>query len=667
MKPAPLLVCALVACCSILAEAAEPVTLKVGGVDKPISSDLFGVFFEDINYAADGGLYAELIQNRSFDYSPVERTDWSALSFWEVVRRDGGEGNVVLDLARPLHPNNPHYAVLEVGRVGGGVGLSNAGFDGVPVEAGKSYRVSFFAMPLYLDQRWGGRQANDKTPPHRLVARLESKDGRLLGETTFEVGGSKWRRVAGQIEANETDADARFVLLSETQGGIALDMISLFPADTFKGRENGLRRDLAETIADLHPKFVRFPGGCLVHGNGLPNMYRWKDTVGPIQERRSQPNLWGYHQTVGMGYFEYFQFCEDSGAKPMPIVPAAVSCQNSAHTGGAGQDGLRMEEMPAYIQELIDLVEWANGPPTTRWGAVRAAAGHPEPFGLEYLGVGNEDHITPEFEERFEMIYEALHDRCPEITVIGTVGPFPDGEDWEAGWQIANRLRVPIVDEHYYKPSGWFLENAGRYDAFDRSRSKVYVGEYAAHDHDRQSTLRSALAEAAYMTQLERNGDIVAMASYAPLLAKNGHTQWRPDLVYFDNSAVYPTINYYVQKLFGANSGDKLFELELPKSAKFYASAVLDSASGDAIVKIVNPTSEAIPLRLDLTALATSAKTAKVWTLAGEADATNPTSAQYRNRPVVEPEETTISIDESSPFTAPAHSLTVLRLAGRRS
>lgn len=658
MKSAPLLVCALVACCSILAQAAGPVTLKVGAIAKPISPDLFGVFFEDINYSADGGLYAELIQNRSFDYSPVEQIDWNALSFWEVVRRDGGEGNVVLDLARPLHPNNPHYAVLEVGRVGGGVGLSNAGFDGVPVEAGKSYRVSFFAMPLYLDQRWGGRQANDKTPPHRLVARFESKEGKLLGETAFEIGGSKWQQVAGQIEANETDSDARFVLLSETQGGIAIDMISVLPTDTFKGRENGLRRDLAEVIADLSPKFVRFPGGCLVHGNGLPNMYRWKDTVGPIQERRAQPNLWGYHQTVGLGYFEYFQFCEDIDAKPMPIVPAAVSCQNSAHTAGAGQDGLPREEMPAYIQELVDLVEWANGPPTSRWGAVRAAAGHPEPFGLEYLGVGNEDHITPEFEERFEMIYEALRERCPEITVIGTVGPFPDGEDWEAGWQIANRLRVPIVDEHYYKPPGWFLENASRYDTFDRTRSKVYVGEYAAHDRDRQSTLRSALAEAAYMTQLERNGDVVAMASYAPLLAKNGHTQWRPDLVYFDNSTVYPTINYYVQKLFGVNSGDKSLSVEVPPESGLFASAVYDSPSGEAIIKIVNPTAETKSVRLDLSALPSSTDEATQWTLSGDPLATNPNHQGEVSRPVLRPVESKTTVGTHA---IAAHSLTVLR------
>ncbi len=663
MKPSLLLLGAVIAGCSSLAAAAEPTTLSVRGPGKPISSDLFGVFFEDINYAADGGLYAELIQNRSFDYSPIERTDWNALSFWEVVRRDGGEGNVVLDLARPLHPNNPHYAVLEVGRVGGGVGLANAGFDGVPVEAAKTYRVSFFAMPLYLDHRWGGRQANDQTPPHRLIARLESKDGKPLGETTFEVTGSKWRRVTGQIEATDTDPDARFVLLSETQGGIALDVISLFPSDTFKGRVNGLRRDLAESIAGLHPRFVRFPGGCLVHGNGLPNMYRWKDTVGPIEQRRAQPNIWGYHQSVGLGYFEYFQFCEDIGAKPAPIVPAAVSCQNSAHTGGAGQDGLPMEEMPAYIQEIVDLVEWANGPPTSRWGAVRAAAGHPEPFGLEYLGVGNEDHITPEFEERFEMIDEALRERCPEITVIGTVGPFPDGTDWEEGWRIANRLRVPIVDEHYYRPPGWFLENAGRYDAFDRSRSKVYVGEYAAHDRDRQSTLRSALAEAAYMTQLERNGDVVVMASYAPLLAKNGHTQWRPDLVYFDNQAVYPTINYYVQKLFGANAGDKLLELDLTGETGLFTSAVLDSATGEVILKIVNPESDSRALRLDLTALPSPAKRAKVWTLVGDPDATNPTSAQEASRPVLEPKEATMAIADAAHLTAPAHSLTVLRFA----
>lgn len=662
MRIATPLLCAILACAT-QSLANEPVSLRVGWPGKPISPDLFGVFFEDINYAADGGLYAELIQNRSFDYHPVERPEWNALSYWEVARRGGGEGRVELDLARPLHPNNPHYAVLEVSRVGEGVGLSNPGFDGVAVQAGQTYNVSFFARPLYLDRRWGGRQADGTTPPHRFVARLESKGGELLGETILEVAGSEWRRVEGQIVAKAGDNAARFVLLSMTQGGVALDVISLFPAETFRGRANGLRRDLAQLIADMRPRFVRFPGGCLVHGNGLPNMYRWKETVGPIQERRSQPNIWGYHQTLGLGYFEYFQFCEDIGAKPLPIVPAAVSCQNSAYTGGAGQEGLPMEEMPAYIEELVDLVEWANGPATSRWGAVRAAAGHPEPFGLEYLGVGNEDHITPEFEERFEMIYEALKERCPEITVVGTVGPFPDGADWEEGWRIANRLRVPIVDEHYYKSPEWFLQNAHRYDSFDRSRSKVYVGEYAAHDHDRQSTLRSALAEAAYMTQLEWNGDVVVMASYAPLLGKVDRLQWRPDLVYFDNTTAYPTVNYHVQQLFGANAGDKALSLGLPNDTGLFASAVLDTESGDVVVKVVNPGEDAKPFRLDLTALPSPAARATVWTLSGEPDATNPTSARTADHPTMKPVKSTMAIEEGVEYEALPHSLTVIRFA----
>ena len=262
-----------------------------------------------------------------------------------------------------------------------------------------------------------------------------------------------------------------------------------------------------------------------------------------------------------LGYFEFFQFCEDIGAKPLPIVPAGVCCQNSASasvTGkwGQGQKGLPMIEMPGYVQEVLDLIEYANGPADSTWGAKRAAAGHPRPFGLEYLGIGNEEHITPVFKERFQMVYAAVKARHAEVTVIGTVGPFPEGDDFDWGWSIADELKVPIVDEHYYQKPEWFLANLNRYDAYDRTRSKVYLGEYASHDLRKQPTLRSALAEAAYMTSLERNGDVVRMASYAPLLGKLGHTQWDPDLIYFTNTAVHPTINYYVQRLFGSNSGD---------------------------------------------------------------------------------------------------------------
>ena len=534
------------------------VSVDLAQAGKPISPDLVGIFFEDINYAADGGLYAELVQNRSFEYAPVEQNDWNPLTAWEQVSRGNARGSLKIMDAVPVHANNPHYIVIDTQQPGEGFGLANGGFDGIVVRAGEAYEFSLFARQLFTGTRWGGSGRLDG--PSRLAVRLESRDGAPLAEAPLEVSGRDWQRLAATLTPVAAADAARLVVLSLTRGGIAVDMISLFPRATFRNRPNGLRADLAQAIADLQPKFMRFPGGCLVHGYSLGNLYRWEDTVGPVEQRRAQPNIWGYHQTLGLGYHEYFQFCEDIGAKPLPVVAAGVCCQNADYQGGTGQRGIPLEEMPAYIQTVLDLIEWANGPATSRWGAVRAAAGHPAPFNLEYLGVGNEDHITPVFRERFQMIFEAVKAKHPEITVIGTVGPSPDGADYENGWQIANELGVPMVDEHYYQAPQWFWDNLGRYDGYDRRQANVYVGEYAAHDDGRRTTLRSALAEAAYLTGLERNGDVVPFASYAPLLGKRARTQWNPNLIYFSDTQVAPTINYYVQQLFSLHGGDRYLE-----------------------------------------------------------------------------------------------------------
>jgi alpha-L-arabinofuranosidase len=440
-------------------------------------------------------------------------------------------------------------------------------------------------------------------------------------------------------------------------------MISLFPEKTFKLRPNGLRADLAQVIADLKPRFMRFPGGCLVHGDGLDNIYHWKNTIGPVEQRKGQPNIWQYHQSAGLGYFEYFQFCEDIGAKPLPVVAAGVCCQNSGaritKKWGQGQQGLPMEQMPAYIQDVLDLIEYANGPATSAWGAKRAAAGHPEPFHLQYLGVGNEDHITPVFRERFRMIHDAVRKHHPEITVIGTVGPSPDGEDYDKGWQIANELRVAMVDEHYYKPPHWFWENLRRYDSYDRGKAKVYLGEYAAHDDKRRSTLRSAIAEAAYLTSLERNGDIVAMASYAPLLAKHGHTHWSPNLIYFDNTAVFPTINYHVQQMFSHHAGDTYLTTNVADAPDFTASTVRDTATGDLIIKLVNGANSARPVHVAINGAGMLPNEATRVFLAGnDPSATNEPAGSSLSIPIT----TTLRIAPEFDCEAPANSLTVIRI-----
>ncbi|WP_423442711.1 alpha-L-arabinofuranosidase C-terminal domain-containing protein [Limisphaera sp. VF-2] len=542
-------------------------TIDLRQPGKPISTNLIGVFFEDINYAADGGLYAELVQNRSFEYQPTARPDWTALTAWETVRCDGAEGSVVVADAFSIHPNNPHYVVLETRQPGRGFGLRNRGYDGIAVEAGKPYDFSLWGRQLFTGNRWGNSGVLDG--PAEFTVLLQDSRDEVLASATVAIRGREWHRATATLVPSRSESEARLVLLSHTRGGVAVDEISLFPRATFKNRRNGLRADLAQAIADLKPRFVRFPGGCLVHGYGLNNMYRWPRTIGPVEQRRSQPNLWGYHQSMGLGYLEYFQFCEDIGAEPVPVVPAGVCCQNADHQGGTGQRGLPMEEMPAYVQEVLDLVEWAKGPPDSKWGSLRAAAGHPEPFHLKYIAVGNEEHITPVFRERFRMIYEALRRKHPEITVIGTVGPSHSGPDYDAGWAFADELRLPMVDEHYYVPPRWFWENLMRYDRYDRQRSRVYLGEYAAHDAGRRNTLRSALAEAAYLTSLERNGDVVAMASYAPLLGKRGRTQWNPNLIYFSNTQILRTINYYVQQLFSVHAGDTYLSATLAEDTTF--------------------------------------------------------------------------------------------------
>lgn len=643
--------------------AQQPVislTVDLAKTGKAISPDLMGIFFEDINYAADGGLYAELVQNRSFEYRATEQLNWNPMTAWELTTREGGRGSLRIADAVPVHPHNPYYVVVETQEPGAGVGLVNSGFDGIAIQAGEAYDFSVFARQLFTGNRWGGKGVLEGAA--KFVVQLETKDRAVLGATTLELSGRDWQRIAASITATNTDSAARLVVISLTKGGVALDEISLFPRKTFKGRANGLRADLAQAIADLNPKFMRFPGGCLVHGHGLGNMYRWKDSIGPIEQRRGQPNLWGYHQSLGLGYFEYFQFCEDIGAKPLPVVPAGVCCQNADHQGGTGQRGVPLDEMPAHIQDVLDLIEWANGPTNSIWGAKRAAAGHPDPFHLQYLGVGNEDHITPVFKERFQLIHDAVKARHPEITLIGTTGPFHSGEDYEAGWKIADELRLAMVDEHYYEKPEWFLSNLERYDKYDRAKSQVYVGEYAAHESNRANTWRTALAEAAYLTSLERNGDIVRLASYAPLLAKQGRTQWRPDMIYFNNTDLLLSANYYVQQLFGQNPGDVYLTPTLtPASTNLAFSCVRDTKAGAVILKLVNLGAAAQPMQVRLSGGKQIAPTAMKTVLAAD-----PTAVNALGKPaVVLPQAARISVGESFTYEVPPHSLTVIRLEPR--
>lgn len=611
---------------------------------KAISDMLIGVFFEDINYAADGGLYAELVQNRGFEYQLSDKSGrdstWNAYKSWSLV----GEGmSFTIDTLMPLHKNNKHYAKLAVSQPG--AALVNEGFNGIVVKEGEKYNFSIFAKSL-------------KGTKGKLTVRLKDASGSVLAEGQTKSVKGEWTKFEVQLTATKSASKARLEVIPKVVGELALDMISLFPKNTFKQRENGLRADLAQTIADLHPRFVRFPGGCVAHGNGIQNMYRWERTVGPLEERVPQRNLWGYHQTAGLGYYEYFQFCEDIGAEPLPVVAAGVPCQNSSVCGHGQQGGIPMCDMDAYVQEVLDLLEWANGDKATKWGKVRAEAGYPKPFNMKYIGIGNEDLITDVFEERFKMIFDAVKEKYPEIIVVGTVGPFYMGTDYVEGWDLATRLKVPMVDEHYYQTPGWFIHNQDYYDRYDRSKSKVYLGEYAAHVSRRASNMESALSEALYLLSVERNADVVTMTSYAPLLAKEGFTQWRPDLIYFNNEEVKPTTSYYIQKLYGQNSGDTYIPAQIQLSnnsndvkSRVATSVVKDSKTGDIIIKLANLLPTEVKSGIDVSAFGLSTREAKLTVFKGQP------SDEH-----VLPVESTVSVSDKMKYTIPAYSFSVIRI-----
>lgn len=611
---------------------------------KDISDLLMGIFFEDINYAADGGLYAELIQNRGFEYKLTDKKgrdkSWDSRKSWSL---SGTGGAFTVDTLSPIHPNQQHYAVFTIDKVG--VSLVNEGFDGIALNDGEKYNFSMFARGL------DGYQG-------RMLVRLVDNAGKVLAEARSQKMNAKWEKYDLVLIANQTFANAQLQIVPQTEGRLALDMISLFPQKTFKGHKNGLRADLAQIIADMHPRFVRFPGGCVAHGDGIDNIYRWTNTVGPLETRKTQRNIWSYHQSAGLGYFEYFQFCEDIGAEPLPVLAAGVPCQNSSCGGHGQQGGIPMCDMDDYVQEVLDLIEWANGDKNTKWGKVRAEAGHPEPFHLTYIGIGNEDLITDVFEERFTMIYEAIQAKYPEIIVIGTVGPSYMGTDYIEGWELATKLRVPMVDEHYYQSPGWFLNNQNFYDSYDRSKSKVYLGEYAAHIPGRKMNIETALCEALHLNNIERNGDVVSMTSFAPLLAKEGHTQWNPDLIYFNNTEVKPTVDYYVQKLYGQNAGNVYIPSSIALSNKqedvkkrVSVSVVHDEQSKDVILKLINLLPVEVNASILLDDLPILAGAASLTVLQGE-----PSDGKAR------PVDSQLDVDQEFTYQMPAFSLSVIRI-----
>ncbi|WP_305790149.1 alpha-L-arabinofuranosidase C-terminal domain-containing protein [Symbioplanes lichenis] len=523
------------------AQAADPgytITVDTTAPGPEINDRMYGVFFEDINYAADGGLYAELVRNRSFEFLPADNGSFTGLTAWTPTGT-GGTATTVNDAAR-LNERNRTYLKLDL--AGGGYGVTNSGYNtGVPLQRGARYDFSVWA-------RTSARKGTTLT-----VGLTGTRS------STLRIRGDKWRKYTATITAGQTTDAGRLTVVADGAGTVRLDEVSLFPRDTYKHRANGLRRDLAEKIAALHPGFVRFPGGCLVNtgsmygydeASGFPRArsYQWKDTVGPVETRATNANFWGYNQSYGLGYHEYFQFAEDIGAMPLPVVPALVT--------GCGQNRATVDEalLQRHIQDTLDLIEYANGPVTSTWGRLRAQSGHPKPFGLTHVAVGNEENLPEEYWANFVKFRAAIEARYPGFTVVSNSGPDDQGSTFENLWAKNRAAGVKMVDEHYYNSPAWFLQNNKRYDAYDRSGPKVFLGEYASQD----AKLFNSLSEAAYMTGLERNADVVRMASYAPLLANIDNVQWRPDLIWFDNDESWGSTSYQMQKLFMTNVGDRV-------------------------------------------------------------------------------------------------------------
>ncbi|MBO9732747.1 MAG: carbohydrate binding domain-containing protein [Chitinophaga sp.] len=575
-------------------------TIKANEIKARVSPHMWGIFFEDINLSADGGIYAELVKNRSFEFS-------SPLMGWSIPKDVAGNGRVLIVNRQADHPANPRFARITVPGTRS-FALVNEGFRGMGIKAGEQYNFSLYA-----------RQQGSTAV--KVTATLLDENGNAIGSTTLTPEGSSWQQYKGSFTATATVPKAKLQVQYSGPGIIDADMISLFPQHTWKERPNGLRADLVQLLADLHPGFLRFPGGCIVEGKELSNRYQWKKTVGDVNERTLIMNRWNnefahratpdYFQSFGLGFFEYFQLAEDIGATPLPILNCGMACQyNSGEV-------VAVDELDPYIQDALDLIEFANGDVHTTWGALRAKMGHPAPFNLQMLGVGNEQW-GPQYVERYTIFAKAIKSRYPAIQLVNSLGPGPSGDQFNFLNDTLRKLHADILDEHYYSSPEWFLKNAARYDTYDRHGPKIFAGEYAAHTREavegaNKNTWQCALAEAAFMTGLERNADVVAMASYAPLLAHVDGWQWAPDLIWFDNLRAYGTPNYYVQKLYANNKGSEVVPILKDNSIisgqdSVYASAVLDQVMGELVVKLVNTSAATKPVTLAVQGVKPGAK-----------------------------------------------------------
>jgi len=580
-----ILACLFIGGMAINLNAQKSVPIMVN-VDKPkaeIKPTMWGIFFEDINFAADGGIYAELVKNRSFEfYKP--RTGWKI----DVTSKDSS--HFVILNRRLLNETNPRFARVTIKDGTGKLSITNSGFRGMGIKQNVRYN---FSILVSLPVESG------------IVLRVEliTENGEKIGETSLTPKGKDWKKYDASFVASKSDPGASLRIWFEGTGVIDFDMVSLFPGDTWKGRSNGLRADLVQLLADMKPGFIRFPGGCIVEGYDLSTRYQWKKTIGNVEDRKLIVNRWNtefkhrpapdYYQSFGLGFYEYFLLAEDIGAEPLPILNCGMACQfNSAEV-------VPLDQLDPYIQDALDLIEFANGTPESKWGKIRSQMGHPAPFNMKYLGIGNEQW-GPQYFERYALFENAIKVRYPNINLVSGTGPQPDDDLFKSAVGSLKNLHPQLVDEHYYRPPKWFRDNASRYDNYDRNSYKIFAGEFAAQSvyttsPDNKNNWDCALAEAAFMTGLERNADVVNMVSYAPLFAHVDGWQWTPDLIWFDNLKSFGTANYYVQKLFSNNKGTKvLYMLQennpLAGQHGLYSTAAIDEVSEEIILKVVNTT-----------------------------------------------------------------------------
>lgn len=619
----------IIAASSLLGAYAQPHTFDVNTkkVGAAVQPTMYGIFFEDINYAADGGLYGELVKNRSFEF-PDALMGWKAFGKFEV-KNDG-----------PFE-RCPHYVVLNYsGHNDTATGLQNEGYFGIGIEKDEEYRFSVWAKTV----------SGDANVEVSLVDESTMEEHQEFATAELKVSGNEWKKYELILKSPKTVQKANLRLLLKGKNGVALEHVSLFPKHTFKDRENGMRRDLAQALYDLHPGVFRFPGGCIVEGSSLDQRYQWKNTIGPVENRPLNGNRWlstfnyrlfpDYYQSYGLGFYEYFLLSEDIGAEPLPVLNVGMACQfqnpndPSAHVA--------VKNLQPYIQDCLDLIEFANGDVNTTWGKKRAEMGHPAPFNLKFLAVGNEqwDNL---YYERLRPFVKAIKAKYPNIKLIGTSGPDSEGEMFEKGWKAMKELKADLVDEHFYRDEHWFLSHGLRYEGYDRKGPKVFAGEYACHGKGKKwNHFETSLYEAAFMTDLERNADVVDMATYAPLFAHVDGWQWRPDMIWYDNTRMFKSVSYYVQQMYACNKGTNVLPLTMNgKSVAgqegqdgLFASAVVDKKKGEIIVKVANTSDKAQDVTLNLNGLKGSRSATATTLLSDNMDAENTLDNPNLIRPV---------------------------------